>query len=139
MTTQTTNRIQESYMLAKANLEALEESKLELEQKYIADHGIKNADGSTPECLWRIEDDETFKTANAVVGKMLEDNGLWAEILEATDLLKAAEDRLIRYGLSLAPVREREILTNAVKTNYTTRLKVLDLALRLDVSTVLAR
>ena len=139
MTAQTTNRIQESYMLAKANLEALEETKLEIERKYMTDLGIKNVDGSTPECLWRIDDDATFETANAAVEKMLEDNGLWAEILEARELLEAAEDRLIKYGLSLAPAREREILTSAVKANYTTRLKVLDLALRLDVSTVLAR
>ena len=52
--------------------------------------------------------------------------------------LKAAEDRLIAYGLSLAPAGVRATLEGAVQRNAAARAKVLDLAFRLDVSTVRA-
>ena len=52
--------------------------------------------------------------------------------------LKAAEDRLIAYGLSLAPAGVRATLEKAVRNNAATRAKVLDLTFRLDVSTVSA-
>ena len=42
----------------------------------------------------------------------------------------------VRYGLSLAPAGVRATLEGAVQRNAATRAKVLDLAFRLDVSTV---
>ena len=64
--------------------------------------------------------------------------GLEAALLSARSDLKAAEDRLISYGLSLAPAGVRATLEGAVQRNAATRAKVLDLAFRLDVSTVRA-
>lgn len=56
----------------------------------------------------------------------------------ARSVLKASEDSLIAYGLSLAPAGVRATLEKAVQHNAATRAKVLDLAFRLDVSTVSA-
>lgn len=50
--------------------------------------------------------------------------------------LKAAEDRMIGYGLSLAPAGIRATLAKGAKVNCATRQKLIDLVLRLDVSTV---
>jgi hypothetical protein len=58
------------------------------------------------------------------------------QILKARELLKQAENALIAYGLSIAPAREREILSRSAETNYTTRQKIIDLVFRLDTKTV---
>lgn len=134
----TTNAIQEHYMIAKAHLETLEAQEKELDRKYIIDNGITNSDGSIPDCIYCIEDEATFEKANVEQAAIVEKSGLWGQILAAREILKIAEAKLVKYGLSLAPAREREILTKACKTNYTIKLKVIDLALKLDVSTVLA-
>lgn len=132
----TTNAIQRKYMTAKAILETLEQAEKDTEVKYIADNHIINDDGTIPSLIYCIDNEEQFDKANAEMSAIIENNGLWNKILAARDALKVAEDNLIKYGLSLAPAKQRDILTEAVKTNYTTRIKVLDLALRLDVSTV---
>lgn len=132
----TTNKIQEAYIKAKAILETLEAREKEVDHQYIVDHGIKNPDGSIPELIYCIEDEEIFEKANAEQVAMIEKSGLWGQILAARSALKATEEKLIEYGLSLASAKEREILTKAVKENYKVRIEVIDLAFRLDVSTV---
>lgn len=62
--------------------------------------------------------------------------GLEEEMNTARAALRATEDKLIEYGLSIVPAKTREILQKAVKENAYTRFKVIDLAFRLDVSTV---
>lgn len=132
----TTNKIQEHYMFAKAHLETLEDKENELERQYIIDNGIINPDGSIPEHIYCIEDDETFNKANEEQAVTAEASGLWQEILSAREILSIAESKLIEYGLSIAPAMQRDILKKAVKENYTTRLKVIDMVLKIDVSTV---
>jgi hypothetical protein len=130
------NKQQKNYALAKSMLETLEAKDAEIEQIYIKEHGIKNKDGSTPTRIFMIDDEATFDKANSEVGKLIEDSGLWAKILKARDDLKVAEDELIKYGLSITPKHEREVLTKAAKTNYTTRRKIIDLVFKLDAKTV---
>ncbi|NLW48008.1 MAG: hypothetical protein GXY86_11835 [Firmicutes bacterium] len=130
------NKQQKNYALAKSMLEVLEAKEAEIEQIYIKEHGIVNEGGSTPEVIFMIDDEATFDKANAEVSKLVEASGLWAKILKARDDLKTAEDELIKYGLSIAPKHEREALTKATKTNYTTRRKIIDLVFKLDAKTV---
>ena len=130
------SKVQENYLLAKANLDVLEAQEKEIDRKYIVEHHIVNPDGSIPSVSWMIDDDEIANKAIAECSKIVEDSGLWAQILEARELLKEAEKVLIAYGLSIAPSKERLILEKTVVNNYTTRLKVIDLVLKLDVSTV---
>jgi oligoribonuclease (3'-5' exoribonuclease) len=132
------NKVQETYMLAKAHLEVLQQQEREIEQKYIADHDIVNPDGSIPRASWAIDDDATCETAMAECSKIVQESGLWAEIVEARKLLNAAEKDLLAYGLSIVPKREKQVLEKAVEEDYTVRKKVIDLVLKLDARTVRA-
>lgn len=132
----TTNKTQTLYMLAKARLQVLEDREKELEHQYIVDNEITNQDGTVPNYIYCIDSEEVFNKANEAQSTTIEASGLWREILAAKEALKIAEERLIEYGLSIAPDKQRAILEKAVKENYTTRLKIIDLVLRLDASTV---
>lgn len=133
------NKQQKAYLQAKAKLEALEQQENEVDRLYIIEKGIKNPDGSIPTRTYMIENDELADKAIDDVGKILVESGLWAKILEARKELKAVEENLINYGLSIIPTThasEKEILTRASKTDYATRKKIIDLVFRLDTSTV---
>lgn len=134
----TMNKIQNSYMVAKARVQEIESRQEEIEKKYIADNGIVNPDGSTPEFLWCMDDDAAFDKANEEVSALISAAGLESALNAARAALKAAEDRLIAYGLSLAPASVRATLERGVKQNATTRQKLIDLTFRLDASTVTA-
>lgn len=136
MMKRTTNKFQRAYMVAKARVDSVESRQAEIEKKYIADSGIVNPDGSIPEFLYCMDDDVAFEKANEECSALIVAAGLEAELNAANNALKTAEDRLIAYGLSLAPSGVRATLEKGVKENYTTRQKVLELAFRLDVSTV---
>jgi hypothetical protein len=130
------NAEQRVYMLAKAHLDALMDEQAEMERNYIKAQNIINDDGTAPEMIYCIDDEETFERINQEFSALPEAKALWEEILEARELLKQAENQLIAYGLSLVPAREREILAQSAATNYTTRKKIIDLVMRLDVATV---
>lgn len=132
----TMNNAQRAYMIAKARVQEIESQQEEIEKKYIADKGIVNPDGSTPDFLWCMDDDAAFEKANEECSALIVAAGLESALNAARDNLKAAEDRLIAYGLSLAPAGVRATLEQGVKQNATTRQRVLDATFRLDVSTV---
>ena len=138
MGAETVKKIQKSYMTAKARVQEVESQQEAIEKKYIADNGIVNPDGSVPEFLYCMDDDAAFEKANDECAALIAAAGLEAALLSARSDLKTAEDRLISYGLSLAPAGVRATLEGAVQRNAATRAKVLDLAFRLDVSTVRA-
>jgi len=132
----TTNSAQRAYMLAKAHLQALRNQEAEIERAYIIAHSIRNADDTIPERVYCIDNMETFDRAVEATSAEIEGSGLWADILAAEESLKAAEDAMIAYGLSIAPAGIRATLERGVKENYTIRLKVIDAVFHLDVSTV---
>ena len=132
----TTNSAQRAYMLAKAHLQALKDREAEIERAYIIAHSIRNADDTIPERVYCIDNMETFDRAVEATSAEIEGSGLWADILAAEESLKAAEDAMIAYGLSIAPAGIRATLERGVKENYTIRLKVIDAVFRLDVSSV---
>lgn len=132
----TTNKVQEAYIKAKARVEAIEAQQEEIEKKYIADHGIVNPDGSIPEKLFCMDDDAAFERANEECSALIVAAGLEDQHNAARAALKAAEDKLIEYGLSIAPAGVRAVLQKEVKENACTRFKVIDLVFKLDVSTV---
>lgn len=128
------SKAQETYMLAKANLEVLEAQEKEIDHNYIIENKIKNPDGSTPKYIYCIDDETVFDKANAECSKITEDSGLWAEILEARELLKEAENLLITWGLSRVkkdlPSKAYETLVKGMKEQYTIRCKLIDLSLK---------
>ena len=133
---QTMNKAQRDYLDAKAQLETLEARQKEMEQAYIAAHGITNADGGTPERIYCIDDDAGFEQANVEFSVQVAACGLEAEYNAARAALRAAEDRLIEYGFSLVPVGIRGTLERGMKVKRAVRQQLLDLTLRLDTSTV---
>lgn len=133
---QTTNKVQREYMAAKALIKALREREKQMEQAYIATHGIINPDGTIPERIYCIMDDAVFEKANEESNAEVAACGLEDEYNVANETFKVAEERLIEYGISIAPAGIRDILAKGAKNNYTTRQKLIDLVLRLDVSTV---
>lgn len=128
------SKAQEVYMLAKAHLETLEDQEKELERQYIIDNGIKNPDGSIPDSIYCIDDDETFNRVNEATAKIAEEIGLWAEIQEAREMLKQAEENLINWGLSIVkkdmPKSLFQTLQNGLN-RYKIRKQVIDLTLKL--------
>lgn len=79
----TMNKIQAAYMLAKSRLETLESLEKELNHQYIIDNEIQNPDGSIPEYIYCMEDDDAFDKANEEFAKTLEESSLWDQILSA--------------------------------------------------------
>ena len=133
----TTNAIQETYMIAQAQLETLEAALAEKERQYLIDQGARLADGTTPERIYCIlEDEALFERMSEGFDKIIESSGEWAKILEARQDLKLAEAALIEWGLSITPADVRATLQEAAKTNVTIRWEIRDLALKLDVSTI---
>ena len=132
----TMNNAQRAYMIAKARVQEIESQQEEIEKKYIADKGIVNPDGSTPDFLWCMDDDAAFDKAIEEFSALISAAGLESALNAARDDLKAAEDCLISYGLSLAPPGVRATLERGVKQNAATRQKLIDLTFRLDASTV---
>lgn len=131
----TTNKVQREYMAAKALVETLEGRVKEMEQAYIATHSITNPDGTIPERIFCILDEAVFDKANEESAAEIAACGLEAKYNAAQNALKAAEDRMVEYGISLAPAGIRAILERGAK-DYATRKKLIDLVFRLDVSTV---
>ena len=132
----TVNKAQRDYLEAKTRLEALEERQKRMERAYIAAHGIANPDGCTPERIYCIDDEEAFEKANEEFSAQVAACGLEAENNTARAALKAAGDGLIEYGLSLVPVGVRGTLEQGMKERSAVRQQLIDLALRLDPSTV---
>jgi len=83
-----------------------------------------------------MDDDAAFEKANEECSALIVAAGLESALNAARDDLKAAEDCLISYGLSLAPSGVRATLERGVKQNAAIRQKVIDATYRLDVSTV---
>ena len=96
----TTNKIQREYMAAKALVQTLEEQEKQMEQAYIAAHGIVNPDGTTPERIYCIMDEAVFDEANKKSAAEIAACGLEAEYNDARAALIAAEDRLIEARVS---------------------------------------
>ena len=132
----TTNKYQRNYMMAKAQLETLESTSNDMEREYIKAHNIVNENGEVPTAIYCIDTEAMFDRANAECSELTEFKSNWAEQLEARETLKSAEDALVEYALSIAPAKEREILRKSAAENYTTKRKIIDLVLKLDVSTV---
>lgn len=117
----TANKFQRAYMVAKARVQEVESQQEAIEKKFIADKGIVNPDGSVPEFLYCMEDDAAFEKANDECAALIVSAGLEEELNAARSVLKASEDSLIAYGLSLAPAGVRATLEKAVQHNAATR------------------
>ncbi len=58
------------------------------------------------------------------------------EYARAGEALRAAEEALVEYALSIAPQATARTLRESVKNNYTIRQKIITLTMKLDTTTV---
>lgn len=130
------NKVQKNYMVAKAVLQTYEEMETDIEKKYISENGIKNEDGEVPARVYCIDNEAVFDKANEDTVKIIQESGLEEKINSARENLKNAEENMIKFALSIAPDGIRKTLEKGVRENYTTRMKLIDYAFRLDVSTL---
>ena len=133
------NAQQKLYTVAKAYLETLKDEELKIERDYMLQHNIVNKNGNTPYAVYTIDNQVTFDKANREIADIIEDSGLWASIIEAEKSLKEAEEELITFGLSIMPsknLNEKKALEISIKENFTARLKLLNLIIKLDTITI---
>lgn len=135
------NTQQKNYARARSLVDALRAQAEQIEQDYIQKNGIVNPDGTIPAHVWTIDDEAIFDRANEATAPAIDALGGY----EAEKLLREAEDDLIRFGLSIVPAKERQVLgdrcfgRNGHYVHVDVRKKVIDLAFKLDVSTAPVR
>jgi hypothetical protein len=138
------NEYQTDFLAKRKAYQALLKQYNDIERNYIQSKNIVNQDGVIPVGLWLIDNDDTFNKAIEEIGYRLDELG----IPEAKEALGAAEDNLIKYGLSIMPGRlkkERQVLENSCfglngySRNYTTRMKMIEYTLEFDTSKVPAK
>lgn len=130
------NKQQKAYALARAQEAALADQLRENEAQFIRSQGIANADGSTPDRLYMIDDEDAFNAACALFESS--PLNLYAAHSAAEKALTQAEDALIDYALSIVPAAVRDTLQRGRQQDKIRR-QLLDLAFRLDTRTVPTR
>jgi hypothetical protein len=133
------NKQQVEYLAAKAMVTTLDVEYKQVDIDYIKANNIVNADGEVPRAVYAIDDQEVFDKANAETSLITNKSGLWASILEARKSLTASEENLLAFGLALLPsfnAEEKATLEKAAATDYTMRLKIIDLIMKLNTKTV---
>lgn len=123
---------QEKYVITKNYLKALEDAHSNIDFQCISALHIKNEDGSIPQKIYEIKNDDDFDKANAMAAKVSAKSGLWEQIIKAKQRMNEAELDLIKYALSIVPDSVRIELEQHVKDNFVQKQKLLNIALRWD-------
>lgn len=118
------NKYAENYLIAKAAYDAAVEVENEMEEKFLYERGYPN------KRIFTIENDQEFEQLNEEFGSILEKNGMQSTRYEALEKMKASEEELIRFSLSIVPAKEKAILEKAYKTNWKVRQQIIDLAVK---------
>lgn len=124
------NKQQREYTAAKKALEKAEAA-LKAEEKV-----FMQRKGRTEARMEDIEDDRAF---DCLLMEFYEEPEIvaLAEVVEAKrDELRAAENSLIEFALSIAPAGIRETLRKGASTQITIRQKLIETTMKLDTRTV---
>lgn len=109
------------------------------ERAFLAARGATDRHGQPARCLWQIENDAVFDAleveyqADPAAVKLQK-----ADMAARVALIKAERD-LVAWALSIVPAGIRSTLAPAAETDHATRKKIIDLAMRLDASTISRR
>ena len=95
--------------------------------------------GQPARCLWQIENDAVFDALEAEYQADPEAVKLQKDDMAARAALIKAEKALVAWALSIVPAGTRATLAPAAETDHATRKKIIDLAMRLDASTISRR
>lgn len=130
------NKEQRAYAQAVARLGAIEEAIKKAEAAYLKGKNVIDPETGEPvhrifEIIW---DEELFNQINNSFAR--EHKTLCDEYSEAHTAERAAEEALIEFGISIAPVELRQTLRNGVKRIYKIRKQFIDGVFRLDTRTI---
>lgn len=106
------------------------------ERAFLVARGAMDRRGRPARCLWQIENDAVFDALEAEYQSDPEAVKLQKADMAARAALIKAEKALVAWALSIVPTGIRATLAPAAETDHTTRKKIIDLAMRLDASTV---
>lgn len=134
------NNLQKAYSTASKKVETLKALANAKEKEYILNNGIKNPDGTIPDHLWMLDDENLFDQHNEPFCSIPEVKTTHTQLRTAQESLRIAENNLLEAALNIIPNKEtRQTLTNGCKTLLHIREEALKLAMRLDFSTVPTR
>ena len=119
-----TNEIQKNYLFAKAAWQACHEIQVEKYNDFLVTKGLTEDDVNDDNFAVLSAEYDIFAKAE------IENTAL------AWNNYRLAENTLIDFGLALAPAKTRETLANGAKRKLDIKNKLVDLALKLDTSTL---
>jgi len=109
------------------------------ERAFLAARGATDRRGRPARFLWQIKNDAVFDALEAEYQADPEAVKLQKADMAARSALIKAERDLVSWALSIVPPGIRATLAPAAETDRATRKKIIDLAMRLDASTVSRR
>ena len=109
------------------------------EESFLKGSGLMDSEGTEADRLYKIEDEALFDMACKNFDALPGIPELNEEYARAGEALRAAEEALVEYALSIAPQATARTLRESVKDNYTIRQKIITLTMKLDTTTVKTR
>lgn len=126
------NQQQSAYVEAKRAFDKAREKLTAAEYRF-----LKNK-GRIEECMDDIEDDAEFDAILDECYSQPEVEALYEDMIAKKKALKEAEDKLIAFGTSIIPGKEKETVLSEAAKNFMFRKKVIELVMRLDTRTIRA-
>lgn len=133
------NAQQRAYSQALRSSEMAEAKAAAHEMAFLEAQGATDRRGLPARRLWQVEDDAAFDALEAEYQADPVAAELQSAEMAARAALIKAEKSLVAWALSIVPAGVRATLAHAAETDHATRKKIIDLAMRLDASTVTRR
>ena len=133
------NAQQWAYNQARQASEMAEAKAAAHERAFLAARGATDRRGFPARRLWQVEDAAAFDALEVEYQADPEAAKLQNAEMAARAALIKAEKALVAWALSIVPAGVQATLAPAAETDRTTRKKIIDLAMRLDASTVSRR
>lgn len=130
------NEQQRGYKQAQRASELAKASSAAHEAAFLAAKGATDRRGRPARQLWQVENDAVFDALEVEYQADPEAVKLQKADMAARAAFIKAEKDLVAWALSIVPAGVRDTLAPAAETDHATRKKIIDLALRLDASTI---
>ena len=133
------NKQQRDYEKAKQAKRRVEMKMEAREETFLKGRRLMDSEGTEADRLYKIEDEALLDMACKEFDLLPGIPELNKEYARAGEALRAAEEALVEYALSIAPPATARTLRESAKNNYTIRQKIITLTMKLDTKTVKTR
>lgn len=133
------NKQQRDYEKAKQAKRRVEMKMEAREETFLKGRRLMDSEGTEADRLYKIEDEALSDMACKEFDLLPGIPELNKEYARAGEALRAAEEALVEYALSIAPPATARTLRESAKNNYTIRQKIITLTMKLDTKTVKTR